>query len=125
MEIVVPDGMYIVSETNEKGIIVDVNSEFCQITGYEKEEVIGKPHNILRHTDMPKEAFEKMWNTIKNGETWRGFVKNKTKQGDFYWVYATVSPIERADGFRGFTSIRQRMTSNEIKREEAKLSLRS
>lgn len=125
MEIVVPDGMYIVSETNEKGIIVDVNSEFCQITGYKKEEVIGKPHNILRHPDMPKEAFEKMWNTIKNGETWRGFVKNKTKQGDFYWVYATVSPIERADGFRGFTSIRQRMTSNEIKREEAKLSLRS
>lgn len=119
--ILVPDGVYIVSETDEKGIIRDVNDHFLAITGYSTDEVIGKPHNIIRHPHMPKEAFADMWRTIKTGKTWRGFVKNLTKNGDYYWVYATISPIERADGFKGYTSIRQRMSIQEINREEKKL----
>jgi aerotaxis receptor len=116
--IIVPDGVYIVSETDERGIIKEINHAFTEISGYAREDVIDKPHNILRHEDMPKAAFKELWDTIKSGRTWRGFVKNRAKNGDYYWVYATVTKIDRADGFKGFTSIRQKMSANEIKKYE-------
>lgn len=122
MQIFVPENVYITSETDKTGKIVNINNEFINITGYTKEELINKPHSIIRHPDMPKEAFENMWNTIQAGRVWTGFVKNKTKDGNYYWVYATVSPISRADGFKGYTSIRQYMTQKEIDREEEKLA---
>lgn len=119
--VLVPEGMYIVSETDLSGRIVNINPSFTEITGYMESEVIGQPHNIIRHPDMPPEAFADLWNVIKTGRTWRGFVKNMTKFGDYYWVYATVSPIERMDGFRGYTSIRQKMTAQEIAKAEKSL----
>lgn len=113
IEIEIDKNEFIVSETDAKGVIIDVNDYFLTVTGYDRDEVIGKHHNILRHSDMPKEAFRGMWSTIKSGRTWRGFVKNKAKNGAYYWVYATVSPINRIDGKSVYTSIRQAITLRE------------
>jgi aerotaxis receptor len=96
----------IVSETDSRGIITYANDTFCKFAGYELEELIGQPHNMIRHEDMPKWAFEWLWNTLKAGQTWAGFVKNKSKNGDFYWVYATAYPTVLPNGEVRYTSIR-------------------
>ena len=83
-EIQIHKNTMIVSETDEKGIIIYANDDFCNIAGYSKEELIGKPHNLVRHEDMPKVAFQDLWNTVQSGKVWNGIVKNKTKSGDFY-----------------------------------------
>ncbi|MDD2382937.1 MAG: EAL domain-containing protein [Sulfurospirillaceae bacterium] len=89
----------IISKTNPAGIITFVNEKFCQISGYSAEELLGKPHNIIRHPDMPRSAFEGFWDTIKNKkETWQGVVKNRAKNGDAYYVKTTVQPILNAQG---------------------------
>jgi aerotaxis receptor len=110
---------FIVSETDSEGNIVDCNLEFLMVTGYTREEIIGQPHNIIRHPDMPKAAFQGLWETLKSGKTWRGIVKNLTKSGDYYWVYATVSPVNRLDGDAVYTSIRQAVTRAEAEKYEA------
>ncbi len=104
----------IVSETNEKGQIKYANRDFCKIAGYKKEELIGKPHNMVRHPDMPKAAFKDLWNTVKNGNIWNGIVKNKTKDGDYYWVNATVYTSNTPNGEKRFISIRVTPTEEEI-----------
>ncbi len=86
------DYTFLVSETDEKGIILFANDDFCKIAGYDIDELIGQPHNIIRHKDMPKAAFKDLWETVKKGNIWTGYVKNRAKNGDFYWVYATVFP---------------------------------
>ena len=83
----------IVSETDLRGYITYANDTFCEIAEYEREELIGQNHNIIRHPDMPSEAFEDMWKTIARGETWQGRVKNRTKSGGYYWVVATIYPV--------------------------------
>ncbi len=88
----------IVSKTDPKGVITYVNDKFCEISGYTKEELLGKPHNIVRHPDMPKSAFKDMWDTIKSKRIWSGIVKNRTKRGNSYYVKATISPILDGDG---------------------------
>jgi PAS domain S-box-containing protein len=93
------DESSIVSKADIKGIITFVNQKFCEISGYTEEELLGKPHSILRHPDMPKEAFADLWHTIKElKQTWRGKVKNKKKDGGYYWVEATIKPILDIDG---------------------------
>jgi len=87
------DASTIVSKTDRYGVITYVNKAFCDVSGYSEKELVGASHNIVRHNDMPKEAFKDMWNTIKRGETWTGEVKNLKKDGGFYWVNATISPI--------------------------------
>lgn len=104
----------IVSETNEKGTVIYANNDFCNIAGYSKEELIGKPHNLVRHEDMPKVAFEDLWKTIKAGKIWKGIVKNKTKNGDFYWVNATAYPSKTKEGKIRYISVRVRPTDKEI-----------
>lgn len=91
-------GRVIISETDLKGIITYANRKFCEISGYEKEELIGKPHNIIRHPDMPKEAFAKMWSTIQSGQIWHGLVKNLRKDGKFYWVETEILPSKNDKG---------------------------
>lgn len=113
-EIELDKNILIVSETNEKGIIVYANSDFCKISGYTKDELIGKPHNIVRHSDMPKSAFKHLWDTIKSGKTWTGVVKNATKNGGFYWVYATIYPSIDVNGNRRYISVRVKPTRQEI-----------
>ncbi len=104
----------IVSETDEKGLIQYANDDFCTIVGYSKKELIGKPHNIVRHEDMPKVAFEDLWKTIQSGKVWNGIVKNKTKTGDFYWVNATAYQSKTQDGKIRYISVRVRPTKEEV-----------
>ncbi|WP_310439484.1 sensor domain-containing diguanylate cyclase [Sulfuricurvum sp.] len=88
----------IVSKTNPKGVITYVNDKFCEISGYTRDELIGKPHNIIRHPDMPREAFKDLWDTIKAKKSWNGVVTNMKKDGGQYIVDTTVIPILDVDG---------------------------
>jgi aerotaxis receptor len=81
---------YILSETDERGVIIYANEIFCEIAGYTIEELIGQPHNIIRHPDMPKIAFKGLWDDIQTKGFWTGIVKNLRKDGGYYWVHATV-----------------------------------
>lgn len=92
------DRSSIVSKTDKRGIITFVNDKFCEISGYSPAELIGKPHNTVRHPDMPKEAFEELWQTILSGQVWEGIVKNRKKDGSPYWVQTTINPIVDIDG---------------------------
>lgn len=116
-EIKMEEGTIIVSETDLKGNILYANEDFCKIAGYTLDELIGKPHNIVRHSDMPKVAFEDLWKTIQSGRIWKGIVKNRTKNGDFYWVNATAYSSKNNEGEQRYISVRVRPTENEI--EEA------
>jgi len=91
-------GRVIVSETDLKGNITYANRKFCEISGYDKDELVGQPHNMIRHPDMPKEAFQKMWETIQSGQIWHGLVKNLRKDGKFYWVETEILPSKDKDG---------------------------
>ena len=110
---------FLLSETDKKGIIRYANEEFCQFAEYKLEELIGKPHNIVRHPDMPKAAFEDLWKTVKAGKAWKGFVKNRTKNNNYYWVFATVFPFTSCDGSKGYISCRRMASQNEIEKYEA------
>lgn len=109
----------IVSETDEKGVIVYANNDFCDIAGFSKNELIGKAHSMVRHEDMPKAAFEDLWKTVKAGKAWKGFVKNRTKNNNYYWVFATVFPFTSCDGSKGYISCRRMASQNEIEKYEA------
>ena len=92
-EVPFPAGKVVVSKTDTKGIITYANDAFVAISGFSREELIGKSHNILRHPDMPSEVFRWLWDTLKSERPWRGMVKNRCKNGDYYWVNSTVAPI--------------------------------
>ena len=115
-EKILDDYAFLVSETDEKGVIRFANKDFCTIAEYEIEELIGKPHNIVRHKDMPKVAFKDLWETVKKGNIWTGYVKNATKNGDFYWVFATVYPFISCDGTKGYLSCRRKASRDEIEK---------
>jgi aerotaxis receptor len=114
-ETVLDEYAFLVSETNEKGIISFANDDFCKIAEYSLEELMGQPHNMVRHKDMPKKAFKSLWDTIQKGDIWTGYVKNATKTGGYYWVFATIYPFESCDGSKGFLSCRRRASEAEIK----------
>lgn len=111
--------MLIISETDKDGRITFANEDFVTMSGYTYEELHGKAHNILRHPDMPAAAFEDLWKTVKSGKIWNGFVCNRCKNGDFYWVYATVAPIKGHDWSDRFLSIRRKPTRDEVARYQA------
>lgn len=113
-EIVLDEHAFLVSETDTKGIIKFANDDFCNIAGYHLDELIDQPHNMIRDKDMPKKAFKSLWDTIQAGEIWTGYVKNATKDGGFYWVFATVFPFESCDGSRGYLSCRRKPSREEI-----------
>ncbi len=117
-EVILDRKTMIVSETDERGTIIYANDDFCTIAGYTKEELIGKPHNIVRHPDMPKAAFEDLWRTIQSGKIWKGIVKNKTKKGEYYWVNATAYPSTDANGKKRYISVRVKPTADEVKKAE-------
>ena len=93
-EVIYPDGYKILSTTNLDSSITHINDDFSKVSGYEKQELIGKPHNVIRHPEMPKAAFKDMWQSIQDGNNWMGLVKNRCKNGSYYWVNAFVSPIK-------------------------------
>jgi PAS domain S-box-containing protein len=118
-ETVLDEFAFLVSETDEKGIIRFANDDFCKIAEYSLEDMMGQPHNMVRHKDMPKAAFKDLWDTVKKGNIWTGYVKNATKSGGYYWVYATVYPFESCDGSKGYMSCRRKPSNDEIAEHEA------
>ncbi len=113
-EVQLDKSIMIVSETDAKGRIIYANADFCKIAGYTKEELIGKPHNMIRHRFMPKAAFADLWSTVQKGNIWNGIVVNNTKDGGYYWVNATVFPSKTADGQTRYVSVRTKPTKDEI-----------
>jgi PAS domain S-box-containing protein len=114
-----PKGLRIVSKTDLKGIITYVNDQFVQMSGFSREELVGKNHNIIRHPDMPPQAFKWLWDTLKGGHPWRGIVKNRCKDGSHYWVSALVVPIIVEGKIIEFMSVRREPTRQQISEAEA------
>ncbi len=113
------DKTIIISKTDTKGIITDVNPMFEKISGYTKDELINKNHNIVRHPDMPKSLFKKLWSTIKSGKIFKGVIKNRKKNGDSYYVLANVIPIKDEKGnIIEYIAIRQDITKRMLLLEE-------
>jgi aerotaxis receptor len=112
------EGDRIISKTDLKGRITYINRAFIDISGFTPEELIGKAHNIVRHPDMPEEAFADLWATLKAGKPWRAMVKNRCKNGDHYWVDANVSPITENGVVTGYLSLRTRPTREQVEAAE-------
>ena len=112
-ETIVPKGELIVSRTNLKGIITYANETFAQISGYEIDELIGKPHNIVRHPDMPKSIFKELWETLKKDGLWSGVIKNIRKDEGFYWVYAEISEVYKDGELIEYKSVRTPISFDE------------
>ena len=108
------EGAFIVSKTDLKGQITYINQEFIDISGFAEKELIGEPHNLVRHPDMPPQAFDDLWNTLKKGKPWSGMVKNRCKNGDFYWVMANATPISEHGKVAGYMSVRTKPTRAQI-----------
>lgn len=106
IEINIQNDYILFSTTDLEGFITSASDHFLEVSGYSREEMIGQPHNILRHPDVPKQVFADMWATIQSKQSWTGIVKNKTKQGNYYYVQANVSPIIQHDTIIGYVSIR-------------------
>lgn len=104
------DENVIISSTNKDGIITDVSESFCEISGYSREELIGNSHRVVRHPDVTNEFYENMWNTLLNGNTWKGEIRNISKKGIEYWVYAIIKPVIKRGEVKGFTAIRTNIT---------------
>ncbi len=113
------DGTILVSKTDRKGIITYCNRNFIEISGFSESELIGKNHNLVRHPDMPPEAFQDLWDTVHAGKPWSGIVKNRCKNGDFYWVYANVSPVRRGGEIVEYISVRSKPSETQIRDAEA------
>lgn len=113
-EVHLPERAFLVSKTDARGVITWANEEFVRISGFALEELVGQPHNLVRHPDMPPAAFADLWATVKTGEHWRGMVKNRTKSGDYYWVDADVTPVIEGGETVGYVSIRSRPTRKQV-----------
>ena len=106
----------LISVTDTKGTILECNDAFVEVSGFEKHELIGQPHNMVRHPDMPPEAFKKMWHYLKSGKPWMGLVKNRCKNGDYYWVDAYVTPVTQNGRIIGYESVRSCPSSQDVER---------
>jgi len=109
------EGSVLISQTDMQGIITYVNQKFCEVSGYTADELIGSPHNVVRHPSMPKEVFAKMWQTISLGQVWNGLVKNLRKDGLYYWVETEILPIRNDDHeVTGYISVRKNTSRKNI-----------
>ena len=113
-EVPFPDGRLIVSRTDTRGIMTQCNPSFVDLSGYGEAELIGQPHCLLRHPDMPAAAFRDLWETVQAGRQWHGYVKNLRKDGGHYWVYATAVPNVRNGAICGYTSVRRKPSRAKI-----------
>ena len=113
-ETLFPEGYLIVSRTDLDGVITHANDAFVHMSGWEREELIGQLHSILRHPDLPKVAFKGLWDDVQAGKKWHGYVKNLRKDGGFYWVYATIIPNVRGGKIVGYTSVRRQPSREKI-----------
>jgi aerotaxis receptor len=115
---VFPPDQTLISITDLKGRITYCNTNFMTVSGYTRAELLGQPHNLIRHPDMPEEAFRDMWETIQAGHPWTGVVKNRRKNGDYYWVRANASPMRDGERIVGYLSVRTRALDEEIQASE-------
>ncbi|HYC42476.1 MAG TPA: methyl-accepting chemotaxis protein [Noviherbaspirillum sp.] len=114
IEYVLKDTETIVSKTDLKGRITYVNQDFINVSGFSESELLGAPQNIVRHPDMPPEAFEDFWRTIQSGKAWTGMVKNRCKNGNHYWVEANAAPLYEGGRVTGYTSIRVKPSREQV-----------
>lgn len=112
-----PDDV-LISKTDPKSYITYANPRFVEISGFRYEELVGSPHNIVRHPDMPAAVFEDMWATLASGKSWSGLIKNRCKNGDHYWVRANVVPLSEGGDFKGYASIRVKPSEEEVRQAE-------
>ena len=113
------EGEFILSKADLKGNITYINRTFIEMSGFTEAELAGQPHNIVRHPDMPPEAFRDFWSTLKAGKSWSGLVKNRCKNGDHYWVQANASPIWQNGTMIGYMSVRTRPERKLVEQTEA------
>ena len=113
-----PADQTLISVTDLKGRITYCNSNFVSVSGYARPELMGQPHSIVRHPDMPQEAFRDMWATIESGHPWTGIVKNRRKNGDHYWVRANATPVRNGERIVGYLSVRSKPSAEEIQAAE-------
>ncbi|CAL60665.1 Aerotaxis receptor [Herminiimonas arsenicoxydans] len=113
-EFILRDEMSLVSKTDTKGRISYVNPAFIEASGFTEEELLGKPHNLIRHPDMPEQAFGDMWQTLQQGLPWTGMVKNRRKNGDFYWVNANVTPVREEQKIVAYMSVRSKPSREQV-----------
>ncbi|VFR23343.1 Methyl-accepting chemotaxis protein I (serine chemoreceptor protein) [plant metagenome] len=118
-EVLVREDQYLISRTDTKGIITYANPAFVAISGFALSELLGSPHNIVRHPDMPPAAYADMWETLTSGASWGGVVKNRCKDGSFYWVLATVTPIIEEGEITGYTSVRVQPAREQVEAADA------
>lgn len=114
-----PESERLISATTTKGVITYINDTFMEVSGFSAEELIGQAHNLVRHPDVPQAVFAHLWETLKKGKPWMGVIKNRCKNGDYYWVNAYVSPILENGQVIGFESVRTRPTEAQVKRATA------
>lgn len=117
-EVVMKAGTILVTRTDTKGVITFANDAFVEISGYSHDELVGSPHNIVRHPDMPTAVFEEMWNTLKKGNPWHRLIKNRTKSGDYYWVNANIMPVFENAQVVSYMSVRHIPSRIEIEEAE-------
>uniref|UniRef100_UPI003BB5864D PAS domain-containing protein n=1 Tax=Pseudomonas mohnii TaxID=395600 RepID=UPI003BB5864D len=115
-ELVYPADQRLISATDTHGNLTYCNDEFIAVSGFSREELIGSSHNIVRHPDMPEAVFAHMWSYLKSGKSWMGIVKNRCKNGDFYWVNAYVTPILENGKITGHESVRVKPDSAQVER---------
>nr|WP_300311636.1 PAS domain-containing methyl-accepting chemotaxis protein [Halomonas sp.] len=114
-----PDNVTLMSTTDTSSHVTYANEAFLRVSGFTRAELLGQPHNIVRHPDMPREAFADMWATLKSGDAWTALVKNRRANGDYYWVRANVTPIRRDGQTVGYMSVRTRPDRAEIEATES------
>jgi len=115
----IPDGVTLMSTTDPQGHILYANAAFVHVSGFGADELIGQPHNIVRHPDMPPAAYADMWRTLATGQSWTGLVKNRRKNGDHYWVRANAAPVNRRGQLVGYISVRTKPTRQEVEQASA------
>ncbi len=113
------DHATLMSTTDLSSHITYANDAFIEASGFSADEINGQPHNMVRHPDMPPEAFADMWATLKQGEPWTALVKNRRKNGDHYWVRANAIPVVRDGKVQGYMSVRTKTTAEEVRQTEA------
>lgn len=113
------DSAVLISKTDTRGVITYANADFMEVSGFGADELIGKSHNLVRHPDMPPEAFADLWKQIQAGKLWHGFVKNRCKNGDYYWVEANVTPITEHGKITGYLSVRTKPSRSQVNDADA------
>lgn len=112
------DDDILISKTDTRGNILYANSRFIEASGFSKDELIGSPHNLVRHPEMPADVFKDFWDTLKSGNTWKGIIKNRRKNGDYYWVQANVVPVKDGERTVGYASVRTKASSEMIRKAD-------